>query len=69
VLVWIGEAALGGADAGLDPRGEMHIPVGVANTLDSLKPSVSVGGRTVESTERGFLLPADTKEAHIQFGS
>jgi hypothetical protein len=36
---------------------------------DSRKPTVSVGRRTVERTERGFILPADTKEAHIQFGS
>ncbi len=35
----------------------------------SLRPSVSAGGKTAESTERGFVLPADTKEAHIQFGS
>jgi hypothetical protein len=41
----------------------------VLSLPESLKPSVSVGGKTVESMERGYLLPADTKEAHIQFDS
>jgi hypothetical protein len=40
----------------------------VLSLPDSLKPSVSIGGKTVEGTERGFALPADTKEAHVQFG-
>ncbi len=41
----------------------------VLSLPESLKPGVSVGGRMVRSTERGFILPADTKEARIRFGS
>ncbi len=32
------------ADVALDPRGEMHIPIGIANTLDSLKTFVEAEG-------------------------
>jgi hypothetical protein len=51
-------------------EGKAAPPKGFVLSLpESLKPRVSVGGKTVESTERGFLLPADTKEAHIRFDS
>lgn len=36
---------------------------------DALKPQVSVDGRAIKKTERGFVLPAGTKQAEIQFGS
>jgi hypothetical protein len=39
----------------------------VLSLPEALKPRVSIGGKTVENAERGFLLPADTKEAHIRF--
>ena len=32
------------AEAALDPRGEAHIPIGIANTLDSLKTFVEAEG-------------------------
>jgi hypothetical protein len=35
---------------------------------DSLKAQVSVGGRAVERSQRGFVLPPETKQAEIQFG-
>jgi hypothetical protein len=38
----------------------------VLSVPESLRPSVSVAGRTIESTRRGLVLPADTKQAHIQ---
>ncbi len=38
----------------------------VLSVPESLKPSVSVAGKTIESTRRGLVLPADTKQAHIQ---
>jgi hypothetical protein len=45
VLVWVNRvAAAGGADAALDPRGEIHIPIGIANTLDALKTFVEAEG-------------------------
>jgi hypothetical protein len=51
-------------------EGKAQPPKGFVLSLpESLKPDVSVGGKTVESMERGYILPADTKEAHIQFGS
>jgi hypothetical protein len=51
-------------------EGKAAPPQGFILSLpDLLKPDVSVGGKKVESTERGFILPADTKEAHIRFGS
>jgi hypothetical protein len=62
------ETANGGATLRLE--GKAQPPNGFVLSLpESLKPSVSVGGKTVESMERGYLLPADTKEAHIQFDS
>ncbi len=36
---------------------------------DSLKAHVSIPGRSVERMERGFVLPAGTRQARIQFGS
>jgi hypothetical protein len=38
----------------------------VLSVPELLKPAVSVGGKTIESTKRGFVLPADTKQALIQ---
>ena len=51
-------------------EGEATPPEGFVLSLpESLKPSVSVGGETVVSMERGFILPAGTKEVNIRFGS
>jgi hypothetical protein len=62
------DATSGGGTLRLE--GKAAPPKGFALSLpDSLKPSVSVGGKKVENTERGLILPADTKEAHVQFGS
>jgi hypothetical protein len=38
----------------------------VLSLPDSLKPRVSAGGKTIESAKRGFVLPADAKQAHVQ---
>jgi hypothetical protein len=45
-LAWIGPVAASDSDAStlLDPRGEIHTPIGVANTLDSLKTFVEAEG-------------------------
>ena len=37
-------AVAAGGDATLDPRGTVHIPIGIANTLDSLKTFVEAEG-------------------------
>jgi len=39
-----GARAGSGASVSLDPRGTMHIPIGIANTLDSLKTFVEAEG-------------------------
>ena len=45
VFAWIGHAAAdSGVSTALDPRGEIHIPIGIANTLDSLKTFVEAEG-------------------------
>jgi len=42
-------------------------PEGLVLSLpDSLKPTVSVGEKTIGRAIRGFVLPADTKQAHVQ---
>jgi hypothetical protein len=33
----------------------------------SLSPRISVGGKPIERTRSGFVLPAETKQAHIRF--
>jgi hypothetical protein len=38
----------------------------ILSVPNSLKPSVSVAARAIESTKRGFVLPADTTQAFIQ---
>jgi len=45
-LAWIGPVATADNDltAALDPRGKIHIPIGIANTLDSLKTFVEAEG-------------------------
>jgi len=57
-----------GATLRLD--GEAAPPDGFLLPLpDPLKPQVHVGGQAIKRTERGFALPAGTKQAKIQFGS
>jgi hypothetical protein len=41
----------------------------VLSLPDPLKAAISVGGKTISATERGFALPADAKQARIHFGS
>ncbi|HEY3281574.1 MAG TPA: hypothetical protein VGN26_04820 [Armatimonadota bacterium] len=38
------EASAPSADRGLDPRGRLHIPIGIANTVDTLKTFVEAEG-------------------------
>jgi hypothetical protein len=48
-------------------EGDAAPPEGFALSVpDSLRPSVSVAGSAIENTKRGFVLPADTKQAHVQ---
>jgi len=64
-ISWKGTAD--GAMLRLD--GAASPPVGFVLSLPaSLKPTVSVGPRRIEMAERGFLLPAGTKQVNIQFG-
>lgn len=44
ILVMAGPGAGGSQRHRLDPRGEVHIPIGIANTLDSLKTFVEAEG-------------------------
>src|SRR6185369_1932802 len=47
IAMWIGTALLVAAPApaaDLDPRGKIHIPIGVPNTLDPLKTFVEAEG-------------------------
>jgi hypothetical protein len=54
-----------GATLRLD--GDAAPPEGfVLSVPESLKPGVSIAGRAIENTKRGFVLPADTKQALIQ---
>jgi hypothetical protein len=58
-----------GPRATLRLDGEAAPPEGFLLALpDALKPQVSADGQGIEKTERGFLLPAGTKQAEIQFG-
>jgi hypothetical protein len=62
------EAAGRGATLRLDSRAAP--PEGFLLALpDSLRPNVSIAGKSIEATKRGFLLPAGTRRARIQFGS
>jgi hypothetical protein len=58
----------GGAMLRLD--GDAVPPQGVLLPLPgALKPQVSVDGQAIAGTQRGFILPAGTKQAEIHFGS
>ena len=66
------DAAWESTDNGVTLRldGKAAPPSGFVVSLPALrKARISVGGKIIESTKRGFLLPADTKQAHVQFGS
>ncbi|OHB63919.1 MAG: hypothetical protein A2Y77_13640 [Planctomycetes bacterium RBG_13_62_9] len=50
-------------------EGKAAPPAGFVLSLpESLNPSVSVGGKTSGQTERGFALPANAKQARVEFG-
>ncbi len=62
------EASGRGATLRLD--GKAAPPDGFVLSLPaSRQPRISVGGQAIEGTKRGFVLPAETKQAHIHFGS
>ncbi len=59
-----------GQSATLHLDGKATPPEGFVLSLpESLHPAVSVGGKAVEDTQRGYVLPTKTKQAHIHFGS
>jgi hypothetical protein len=50
--------------------GDANPPEGILLPLpETLNPQVSAGGQPIKRTERGFILPAGTKQAEIHFGS
>jgi hypothetical protein len=56
-----------GRSATLRLAGDAAPPKGFVLVLPNFSPQVSIDGKEVQMTRRGFVLPAGTKEVEIQF--